>query len=258
MKYIKILEQPSAEAIELFAEKRNLSKYLGKEYHHPQEDFLMSSKNHSIFVVADGVTLNFKKLIEDSKKYPNPSPAGDVSRIFCESVVEYANKIYENFNEDKIKEVFKYANKEVFKFNDNIGKTDISGNKTGYYSATGAFVVLKDGSAYWASIYDSYVAQYDKEMNLKFISSKPNDYIVINGEEIMNEQIETGVLKTEEGDRIFVFTDGFEDYVKLPGFLEIFKDWDEVEDRITELSKEYNLKDPEKYGHERSLIAILV
>lgn len=84
-------------------------------------------------------------------------------------------------------------------------------------------------------------------------------YAVINGEERMAEHLEKGVFDLVAGDRIFVFTDGFEQYVKNIDFLNLFKDWgDNLKKRIAEFSKEMNLKNPENYGHERSLIAILV
>lgn len=76
MKYLSVIEQPTKEAIKAFAEKRNLTKYLSDSYQHPQEDYLIASETPPIFVVSDGVTLNFKKLVENDKKYPNPSPAG--------------------------------------------------------------------------------------------------------------------------------------------------------------------------------------
>ena len=70
--------------------------------------------------------------------------------------------------------------------------------------------------------------------------------------------IESGVLNLDKDDRIFVFTDGFEYYVKNSDFLELFKKWDmDLERRIAEFSEKANQKDPEKYGHERSLIAVL-
>ena len=121
-------------------------------------------------------------------------------------------------------------------------------------------MVIKDNKAYWASICDAFMAHFDKDMNIKFISSGLcSPYAVINGEERMEEHLEKGVFDLETDDKIFVFTDGFEHYVKNPDFLKIFKDWDDnLKDRIAEFSKEMNHKDPENYGHERSLIAVIV
>ncbi len=259
MKYFSILEPPSKEAVRAFAKKRNLIDYLPEVYQHPQEDFLVASDTPPVFVVSDGVTLNFAKLVEKNTKYPNPSPAGDVSRIFCEAVVKRVKEKYKTVSGADITDVFKYANKEVRDYNEKVGKSDVSGNSTGYYSATGSFAVIRDTKAYWASICDSFIAHFDREMNLKFMSSglcKP--YAVINGEERMADYLESGILDLKKGDRIFVFTDGFEYYMQNPDFLELLKKWNEnLENRISEFSKKANLKDPEKYGHERSLIAVL-
>jgi serine/threonine protein phosphatase PrpC len=106
----------------------------------------------------------------------------------------------------------------------------------------------------------AFVAHFDKDMNAKFMSTGLcSPYAVINGEERVTGHLEKGVFDLENGDRIFVFTDGFEHYVKNNDFLEIFKNWENnLEKRIREFSKSMNLKDPENYGHERSLIAILI
>jgi hypothetical protein len=260
MQYFSILEQPTKEAIRVFAEKRNLTEYLPESYQHPQEDYLIASNSPPIFVVSDGVTLNFKKLVENNQKYPNPSPAGEIAKIFCENVIKSAAERYGEFDASQIVEVFKEANAEVKKYNERVGKSDISGNITGFYAATSSFIIIKNNKAYWASICDAFVAHFNKNMNVKFKSSGVcSPYAVINGEERMADHLEKGVFDLEKGDRLFVFTDGFEHYAKDANFLEIFKNWDDsLRERIAKFSKAMNLKNPENYGRERSLIAILV
>lgn len=260
MQFIPILEPPTKEALEMFARKRNLGVHSVENYKHPQEDYLMASDSPPVFAVADGVTLDFKKLDRDGKKYPNPSPAGEVAKIFCEAVVKSVHNKYYIFDANKVAEVFKEANSEVEKYNLKIGKSDVSGNITGFYAATGALAVIKDQKAYWASICDSFVARFDKEMNLKFMSSGVCiPYAVTNGEKKMTGYLEKGVFDLETGDRIFVFTDGFEHYVKNPDFIKLFKNWDDgLRERIAEFSKKVNQEDPEKYGHERSLAVIVI
>ena len=260
MEYISITELSSKEIIQQFAKKIDLTNYpySTENYEHPQEDYSIARDNPPVFVVSDGVTLNVMKLIQDNKKYPNPSPAGEVAKIFCETVVKSVGEKYHNFNKENILDIFKEANEKVGEYNQKIGKSDISGNPTGFYSATGSFVVLKGNKAYWASICDSFVAHFDKNMNMKFVSSglcRP--YAVINGEERMANHLESGILDIEEGDKVFVFTDGFENYVKNPNFQKIFLKWDEnIKEYISKFSEKMNLEDPEKYGHERSLIVI--
>ena len=260
MKYLAIINPPTKEAILAFAEKRNLTGYFPENYTHPQEDYLIASDTLPVFVVADGVTLNFKRLIEDKKDYPNPSPAGEVAKVFCEAVQENVQNNYQDFSENKIKDIFIEANGAVAKYNHKIGQSDISGNITGFYSATGSFVVIKDNKAYWASICDAFFAHFDKDMNLQFMSSGLcSPYAVINGEERMTDHLEQGVIDLNAGDRVFVFTDGFEHYIKNPDFTYLFKNWtDNLQNQISEFSNKMNLDDPENYGHERSLIAVLI
>jgi hypothetical protein len=68
--------------------KINIPGRLIEKYRHPQEDYLIASESPPIFVVADGVTLNIKKLIENNKKYPGSSPAGKVAKIFCKAIIK--------------------------------------------------------------------------------------------------------------------------------------------------------------------------
>jgi len=243
----------------MFAEKRNLAQDLLEQYQHPQEDYLIASEELGVFVVSDGVTLNFSKLIEKNEKYPNPSPAGDVARIFCESVFEKAKELNGN-NEPNAVEIFKYANDKVAEYNRKAGKTEICGNPTGYFAATGSFAIIKNSKAYWASICDAYIAHFGQNMNSKFMTSGLcQPYAVVNGEERMAEHLEKGVLNLEKDDRFFVFTDGFEFYMQNSEFLDLFKTWDDtLQKRITEFSQKANLQDPDKYGHERSIIGILI
>src|SRR3990167_1473559 len=258
MQYFSILEQSSKEAIWAFAEKRGLTENLPDDYRHPQEDYLLVSENPPVFVVADGVTLNFRKLIEKGEKYPDPSPAGEVARIFCEAVVENVKEKHETFNAGDTKEIFEQANTVVADYNKKTGKSEISGNMTGFFAATGAFIVVKEDKAYWASICDSFVAHFDKDMNLKFMSTGAcTPYAVINGESEMVDHLGRGVLDLQRGDRIFVFTDGFEHYVKNHDFQRLFLERsDDLKDRIAKFSGKMNSEDSEHYGHERSLIVI--
>lgn len=259
MKYLTITEYATEELVNVFAEETvNLPKEEAKNFFHPPEDYLLANDLPPIFVVADGVTLNFRKLIETNQKYPNPSPASMVARIFCESVIKIGTERYNNLNEKEIVEIFKLANSEVRKYNEKVGKSDICGNITGFYAATGAFLIIKENKAYWATICDSFVAHFDINMKLKFMSSgNCSPYAVINGEEIMVNYLDKGIFNLEKDDRLFVFTDGFKYYFDNEDFLKIFKDWnDDLKVKIKQYSEKMNLQDPKKYGKERSLIAI--
>lgn len=218
----------------------------------------MVSEDPPVFVVADGVTLDIPKMINDGFDYPRPSPAGAVARIFCESVAYLAKEKYQGFDKKDIDGLFSDANRRVRVHNEKMGENVYCGNPTGFYAATGAFVVIRGQQAYWASICDSYVSHFDKHMRLKSMSSGScRPYAVINGEERMVNHLEKGTWKLEPGDLIFVYTDGYAYYMEDQAFLEIFADWDkDPEQSIDAYSMEANAKDLYKYGRERSLIVV--
>ncbi len=172
MKQFSIIEPPSEKFVKLALTRmgREFDEFGSKD--HPQEDFIKISDKHPIFVVADGVTLI--QSILDKQEYPNPSPAGDVARIFCEEFIRTAEEKYSSFEESDIRQIFDIANKAVGKYNAEHGRTketvDFWNND--FYAATAAFVVIKDSRAYWGSICDSYVTHFDKNGSLQFFSPK--------------------------------------------------------------------------------------
>ena len=179
MKYFSISEAPSESFVRLA-----LRNYGWREEDflkfshatHPQEDYCLISRKYPIFVVADGVTLI--QYIIEKKKYPNPSPAGEIARVFCEAVIKEAEKRYENFSQTDMREVFREGNKVAALYNNNHGRMrdtlDYWDNDL--HAATGAIVVVKDNRVFWASICDSYVAHFDESNNLKFKSPKCDSF----------------------------------------------------------------------------------
>lgn len=263
MKYISLFEDASKEAIEKFARERHIANFLEPMYgafaKHPQEDSSAISRTLPIFAVADGVTLDVLKLIEHAKAYPRPSPAGNVARIFCESLISSAEELYSSFDESCLHTTFHEANVAVDHYNTEIGESVYAGNITNRYAATAAYAVLKERKVYWATLCDSFFLHCDKDLNVIFRSSGVCEpYAVVNGDNNMSKYLESGVRDVAPGEKIFIYTDGFGDYMKEPEFLHFFMSLDdsEVHKKIKEYSHTMNKQDPEKYGHERTLIAI--
>jgi serine/threonine protein phosphatase PrpC len=265
-----------------------------KKYSHPQEDYFEISKKFSIFAVADGVTLEYS-----GGKYPNPSGAGEVAKIFCESVIKEAEKLYSKFVVSDIKKVFSKANFDVEKYNIKQGRVK---NKINYwdfdlFAATAAFVIIKNDYVYWASMCDSSVTHFNKSGKLKFsspecwqdlrknlpanwdeipecerrkeirktyrngIDKKCNliGYGVVTGEEIAEKYLNFGKFPIESGDIVVVLTDGFENYIKLPEFIDMFKKWPEdLKKQVESFTAKKSLDNPKKFGHERTLIAVKI
>jgi serine/threonine protein phosphatase PrpC len=296
MKTFGITEPPSKEFLE-FALKKHQINIKDIKQKHPLEDFFLISKKYPIFVVADGVTLI--QYLVDKKEYPNPSPAGEVARIFCESLIKSAGEKYESFQESDIKEIFKIANEEVRKYNKQQGRTKENSDfwDRDLFAATASFVVIKDDTAYWGSICDSYVAHirnnkvlfrspecnsrietkspvFEGDTNntkekTKFVwknnrngvnnKGKLIGYGVITGEESANLYLNSGSFKIEQGELVLILTDGFEEYLNSPDFLSVFEKWPEDLEKIfKEFTISKNLENPDKFGHERSLVAVLI
>ncbi|MEX0917364.1 MAG: protein phosphatase 2C domain-containing protein [Candidatus Paceibacterota bacterium] len=292
MRHIKLLRPPTESFFAYVKEKS------GSDAHgHPQEDALSFSAEPPVFAVADGVTL-IQNMI-DEKDYPNPSPAGVVSRIFCDSVIKNLEEKYEELSLEGIRDVFKGANKEVEKYNAEQGRTEETVDywENDLYAATGAFAALKEEVIYWASICDSYVMHIGENGSLLFKSpncdvyppekastpkdwdkrsekekamfvwkerrnrfdgnGNPKGYGVITGEEAAEKYLNIGSFQVQSGEMVALCTDGFEKYFSDRKFRELLCEWpNNLEEKIDAYTSKEDQRDPDGYGHERTLIVV--
>lgn len=293
----RILE-PIAKRVDEFIEENigvNLDRL--ETMAHPQEDYLLVSEKFPIFVVADGVTLEF---VEDGT-YPVPSGAGEAARIFCKRIIQEAEHDYERMSEDQMRTIFAQANKAVGEYNAAQGRTRETSNFWDHdlFAATAAYVVMKETQAYWASLCDSFVAHIDGQGKIRFMSpvcwpdvrrrrflppeweTSPEDerkkiirkkyrngvnkqgeligYGVVTGEQTAQRYVHYGSFDITLGDIILIYTDGFERYAELPGFIDLFRKWPaDLEQKVREFTDIMSRKDPANFGHERSLIAVSI
>lgn len=258
----------------------------------PQEDFLLFSKSYPIFAVADGVTLG----VANEAEYPKKSGAFSVAKILCEKVIFEAKRKYKTFEKKDLAEIFKSANRTVYDYNLLNGRT---GSTINYYdfdffSATGAFSLIKNSKVYWWSLCDSGVKLFNK--NGKKIFSSPDGWInfpknwnekkgdvkkislrhkkyrnaqspsgkllgygAATGEASAEDYLNYGELKLCKGDMIFLHTDGFENYFGIEDFINLFLKWPkDIQGHLDALIAKKSKEDIRKYGAEKSLIAILL
>lgn len=271
------------------------STYLKASNPHPKEDYFLISKKYPIFVVADGVTLNF----DNDKDYPQNSKAEEASKTFCESVIAEAEKRYKKFAEKDLEEIFEIGNNAVFKYNVSQGLTKNTINywDVDLYSATTSFFLIKGKKAYWWSLCDSGVLLCDKNGEKLFTSpngweifkkniskdwenmpekekiitmhksfrnavdkkGNPTGYGVADGEEEAKLYLNVGTLNIYNGDMVFLYTDGFEDYFIFTDFLDVFLSWQEnMQSRLEAFIGEKSSQDQSKFGREKTLIVISV
>lgn len=259
---------------------------------HPQEDFFIISNKYPIFIVADGVTLNF----DNEKDYPKESGAFEAAKIFCQAAISEAEKRYDNFEEKDLKEVFEHGNYAVLEYNifQNRTKNTINHFDIDFFSTTASFVLIKNKKVYWWSLCDAGLALFNKKGDKLFKSpdgwqhfpkdwkegknnkekiitrhrdyrntigedGKLSGYGVADGEETAVYYLNSGVLDVKKGDIVFVYTDGFENYISLPIFIELFKVWPEdLDDWLNRIISEKSKEDLHKFGAEKTLIAISI
>ncbi len=128
---------------------------------HPQEDYLKVSMSLPIFAVADGVTLEFNP----DGTYPNPSRAGEVAKIFCETVVTELEKSYATFKPENMLTAFRAANIAVGEYNRSHGRTKETSNFLDHdlFACTAAFALYKDGVIYTATLCDAATVYFDAQ-----------------------------------------------------------------------------------------------
>lgn len=295
MKVFTLLEPASKKLIDDFVRHEAGLKPDFIDFIHPQEDYFLISNKNPVFTVADGVTLEYGAL----GKYPNPSGAGEVAKIFCEELVKKADDRYNDFKTEDLLEVFQKANMAAGEYNREKGMTKETINfwDKDLFAATAAFAVVKGNMVFWASICDSYVLRFSKDGKMVFKSpacwsnsgkflpknweqididerkkiirkiyrngvDKDGELIgygVVTGEDNAVKYLNYGSFETDDGDIVALVTDGFEEYMNLPDFIDIFRQWprnleNEVK-KFTTLKQDENF---EKFGHERTLIVISI
>lgn len=293
LRILKFFEPISQEIVERKMRVRGIDPALFNHYRHPQEDYFWTSEQYPIFAVADGVTLEFVNYLA----FPDPSPAKEAARIFCETFGKEAECMYPSFPEGIIKEAFCVGNRAVEEYNRMQGRTKETSDFWCHdlFATTTAVAVVKDDAVYWATICDSYVMRLGKDGNVVFQSSpcwperekylpegwdeidedekkkiirqvyrngldekgERIGYGVVTGEPAAEKYLHEGKIICMSGETLLLFTDGFEEYVKLPEFLSVFREWpDNIEIWIREFCKKKAGQDVERFGHERTLIAV--
>lgn len=289
----KITEPPTKEHINLFLKRSNLNINRLKKYCHPREDWIEISKKYPIFAIADGVSLE----PDSRGNYPHHSGAQDAARIFCKSVIKESEKLYRKFDESSLEHVFRVANQAVGKYNKKHKRTKKTINywDVDLFATTSAIAVIRDETMYWASLCDAGICHYDKNgvctlltyscwpnmiknlpKNFEKIEEKERKkiirqiyrngrgkqgnligYGVVTGERIAEQYLNKGSILVGSGDLIFLFTDGFEEYLRLPEFIKLFKSWPKkLKSNLEKITRKMSKKDPDKFGQERSLITI--
>lgn len=201
----------------------------------PQEDYFLAKNN--IFIVADGITHD---LIDG--KYPHPSDSFLVAKMASESIFESLN------SKIGVEESFRYANKQIKKFQKNreLYKNREKNNYT-FGATVIAAAIFKNNKIYYGVLDDCSIAVFDRNFNdrLKLIpyvenstkylfqkyhwqdpegrkfwrknirnhqikvGSKIYGYGVLDGHGNYQPFLQTGEIELKSDDLICIYSDGF-------------------------------------------------
>ena len=215
------------------------------------EDAWGINEKYPIYAVADGVTLRgLSELFHPS----GSKPAAD---IFCECAVKTFEKNYAKLSKKAFRDAYSSANKEIGRY--------IAKNKLNI-SAVAALVAVRNGKIFGSRLTDCGFALI---RGGKIIFKTPEywswakknkikGYGVLDGKAKNLKYIDFYELAYAPGDILALFTDGFENHFSKKGFIASFKNknFNNIEESIKTVDLKLVAKNPEKFGHERTLLIV--
>ena len=197
----------------------------------PNEDYCICDDANGVYVVLDGVSRDAVDGV-----YPNPSPAAVVSEIFADEVHKSLFEMLKSGISDyeaAVRNSMRIGNGCIAEYN-NRGSYDF------LPGTVGIVLLVRDGFAYFGFIGDGYgkvvskhesriftrcqteyVHKHKKEYTTdeirNFICNNkdhPAGYGVLNGAKEALQFIETGCFEFLPHEKILLYTDGFDKYLK--------------------------------------------
>lgn len=204
-----------------------------KNINKPNEDYYFCDDNRGIYLLADGVSRD-----KINGRYPNPSPAFDVSKLFVKSIYKF---LLENINEnvnvlELMCNAIKKGNKEIDEYNSK--KNWIDNFLPG---TVGIITIIQSCKLFFAYIGDCYglviknksykniftqcqteeIANHKKEYSAYEIrneicnnKSHPYSYGVLNGDFRAINFVKYGSIEIQTNDKILLCSDGFSEIIK--------------------------------------------
>lgn len=199
-----------------------------KIYDKPNEDYVLCDDKRNIYILLDGVSRD-----KINGKYPSPSPAREVSKLFAKEVYDYLKKNNEQYGLELIKEAFIKGNNAIEHYNI---KYDYSDFLPG---TVGIVCVIENDRLYYGYIGDCYgriiqihkikmftkcqteqIAIHKKEFSSKTIRNEicnnvknPYGYGVLTGQKDALDFLVLGEFNLDNVDMVFLSSDGMEPFL---------------------------------------------
>ena len=217
------------------------------EWH--EEDAWGASRRFPIYAVADGVTLpGIGELV-------TPRGSKPAAVIFCKRAVRFLERNFEHMSERTVRSAYAWANRFIRKLNT---------GKRHPLSTVAALVVVKNQYVFgsritdcgFALLRDGKVIFKTPEYWSRLRKSRRQGYGTLDGTRRFLKYVETYQRPYRKGDRLLLFSDGFEHHFGAKEFRQLFKTGKlvDIRRRIKEADALLVRKNEMKYGKERTLV----
>lgn len=223
-----------------------------KEFSWHNEDSYSASKKFPIYAVADGVTMPpLEELLA-------PSESKLAADIFCRKSVDFLEEYFKHkktISTRILKEAYEYANNAVKKLNT---RRDFK------LSSTAMLAAATNGTIFGARLCDCGFVLFREGKTIfktpefwsRLKKSGKHGYGVIDGNPASLKYIDFYKMKYKKGDILALFSDGFENHVAKQEFVSLFKreNLNKIEKKIKKVDSGLVTQNPEKFGHERTIL----
>lgn len=202
-----------------------------KIYDKPNEDFVLCDDERNIYILLDGVSRD-----KVNGKYPNPSPAREVTELFAREAYDYLKKNNSQYDLEQIKKAFIKGNEAIesynIKYNDflpgTVGIICIIDEDRLFYGYIGdcyGRLISKGEIKIFTKCQTREIAIHKKEFSSREIRNKicnnprhPYAYGVLTGQKEAMEFVVLGECSLTNDDMVFLSSDGMEPYLMSLNF----------------------------------------
>lgn len=197
-----------------------------KIYDKPNEDFVLCDDERNIYILLDGVSRD-----KINGKYPNPSPAQEVTELFAREAYDYLKKNSGQYDLEQVKGAFIKGNEAIenynTKYNDflpgTVGIICIVDEDRLFYGYIGdcyGRLISKSEIKFFTKCQTREIAIHKKEFSASEIRNKicnnprhPYAYGVLTGQKEAMEFVVLGECSLTNVDMVFLSSDGMEPYL---------------------------------------------
>lgn len=198
-----------------------------KMYDKPNEDFVLCDDEKKIYILLDGVSRD-----KINGKYPNPSPAREVSELFAKEAYDFLKKSKGQYGLEQIKEAFIKGNEAIERYNIKYNSDFLPGTVGivciidkdrlfyGYIGDCYGRLIQNDKIVMFTKCQTEKIAIHKKEFSSSEIRNEicnnakhPYGYGVLTGQKKALDFVVLGEYSLNNVDMVFLSSDGMEPFL---------------------------------------------